>query len=398
MKNEKQEIRNWNKKVYCFGNLECSRIFYAMRTGLFYILKPYAMQTTYTISEDLHDELEGFFNNHDIALLNQNLRRLLVDFLDYELRTGVPLYFDGFFFPFNKLLDVLDIAAQEIHTHEMAEKTKAMTVTINPTPIEKVIAFIKTSLNPACIFLLHHFISNDNREHFDLLVVIPATSNTGFAYYEQLITMANMEDIIINVSLHKEEVIQQQLKDGHIYYSIACNKKNMVYKNNGFELPEPNTAALNLLAEKAATEFNRAHKKADCFLNGAANYRSENEKEMAVFMLHQSVELTLRGLTTALLGNCTKTHCLRELQKPLKRCAPEIEYLFSADAAEENRLITLLEKAYLESRYSSQLVISDKDIDALAEGAEELHEKVKAVFEEKMEQLVNHEVFEKRNI
>ena len=62
------------------------------------------MQTEYTISEDLHEELEKFLTGHDIALLNQNLRRMLVDFLDYELRTGVPLYFDGFFYPFNSLL------------------------------------------------------------------------------------------------------------------------------------------------------------------------------------------------------------------------------------------------------------------------------------------------------
>lgn len=347
------------------------------------------MQTAFTITEDLHEELERFLNNHDIALLNQNLRRLLVDFLDYELRTGVPLYFEGFFFPFNQLLDVLDMAAQEIHKHTVAEKANASPVSIDPTPLEKVVAFIKASLNPACIFLLHHFINEDKQSYFDLLVVMPATSNTSFTYYEQVITMANIEEAVINVSLHKEEMIQQQLKEGHIYYSIACNKENMVYKTDSFKLPEPNTAALNLLAEKAITEFNAAHKKAGSFLQGAANYRGDHEKEMAAFMLQQAVELTLRGLITALLGNCAKTHCLRELQKPLKRCAPEVSYLFSADAAEESRLITLLEKAYLESRYSSQLVINDKDIDILTEGAKELHEKVKVLFEEKMKRLLS---------
>ena len=57
----------------------------------------------YTISKDLQYELQRFVNNHDIAVLNRNLRRMLIDFLNYELRTGVPLYMDGFLFPFNNL-------------------------------------------------------------------------------------------------------------------------------------------------------------------------------------------------------------------------------------------------------------------------------------------------------
>src|SRR5690242_943388 len=211
------------------------------------------MQTGYTISEDLQYELQRFLNNHDIALLNQNLRRLLVDFLDYELRTGVPLYFDGFFFPFNKLLDVLDMAAQELHAHATAEKAKATPAT-TLTPIEKVIAFIKAGINPHSIFLLHHCMKENNQEHFDLLVVIPATSKTSFTYYEHIITMADMEDVVITVSLHKEEVIQQQLKEGHIYYTLACSKEKLVYAHNAFQLPGPNKEALKALAEKAAAE------------------------------------------------------------------------------------------------------------------------------------------------
>ena len=64
------------------------------------------MYTQYTISESLSQDLTEFFETHDPILLKENLRRLLVDFLDYELRTGVPLYLDGFFYPFNSLLDV----------------------------------------------------------------------------------------------------------------------------------------------------------------------------------------------------------------------------------------------------------------------------------------------------
>lgn len=347
------------------------------------------MQRDYTMSEALQEELNHFFQTEDLLALKESLRRLFIEYLEYDLKTGLCDYVEELFYPFNNLLDVLHTAAQEKTEYFYRKQAKEAGAVLPLTTKEKVIAFLVASLSPSAIFLLHHHTDDDNKTAFDLLAVIPHTAQTSFAYYEQVISMANIEDAVINVSLHKEEMIQQQLKEGHIYYSIVCNKENMVYKNKSFELPEQNTAALKELAEKAITEFNTAHKKADSFLQGAANYRGEHEKEMAAFMLQQAVELTLRGLITALLGNCAKTHCLRELQKPLKRCAPEIRYLFSADAAEESRLITLLEKAYIESRYSSQLVISDKDIDILTEVAEELHEKVKVLFEEKMKRLLS---------
>ena len=342
------------------------------------------MQTEYTISQDLQYELQRFLNNHDIALLNQNLRRLLVDFLDYELRTGVPLYFDDFFFPFNQLLDVLDTAAQELQTHAAAEKATQPQTIHKPTPTEKVIAFVKAGLNPAAIFQLHHTVDENGKQFFDLLVIIPATSNTKFTFYEQVLTLANIEDVVINASLHKEEMLQQQLHEGHMYYSIVCNRQNLIYSTTNFELPEPNKETLKALAEKATTTFNEAHKKADSFLHGAANFRGDKDNELSAFMLQQAAELIIRGLIKALSGNCPKTHCFNELKKPLKRYLPALTYIISNNDAEEERLLHILEKAYLESRYSSQLSINNADIDLLSEAIELLHERAGILFNQRL--------------
>ncbi len=342
------------------------------------------MQTKYNISEDLHEELEKFLTGHDIALLNQNLRRMLVDFLDYELRTGVPLYFDGFFYPFNSLLDVLNVAAEEQQAHKAAIKATQQPAVNKLMSLEKVIAFIKASLNPESIFLLHQSVDENKQEFFDLMVVIPAKSKSRFTYYEQVLTMANMEDIIINVSLHKEEMLQQQLNEGHIYYSIACNKKSLIYCNSSYQLPEPNKEVLKALAQKAASEFNAAHKKADSFLQGASNYRAESNNEMTAFMLQQAAELIIRGLITALSGSCAKTHYFNELKKPLKRYLPGLNYIISGNEIEEERLLHILEKAYLESRYSHQLYIDNADIDMLSERVELLHERAKTLFMERI--------------
>ncbi len=196
--------------------------------------------------------------------------------------------------------------------------------------------------------------------------------------------MGDMEDVIINASLHKEEMQQQQLKDGHIYYFIACNNKNLIYAATNFTLTIPTEALLQQLAEKATAVFNEAHKKADSFLHGAANFRSDRDNELTAFMLQQAAELLIRGVITALSGNCPKTHSFNELIKPLRRYLPQLDYIISANATDEERLLNILEKAYLDSRYANNLIINDADIHLLSEAIELLHERAVILFTERV--------------
>ncbi len=341
------------------------------------------MHTQYTLSKDLAEDLAQFFEYHNPAALKENLRRLLVDFLDYELRTGLSFYLKDFFYPFNSLLDVLDKAGKEIQafTQQPGEQPPAAAQ-------EKVVAFIKACINPEKIFLLHYHVTKDKHEHLDLLVVIPSTATTSFSHYERVISMANMENISIDVSLHRSEVIQQQLTEGHLYNNMACNKEKLIYSNELPAFSYPSKEILQTMATNAEKQFMQAYAKADSFLEGASNYYVENNRQMTAFMLQQAVELTVRGLITALLGNCAKTHRFKELKKPLRRCLPELQYLLSENEEEENRLLRLLEKAYLESRYTNEFSITDNELQQLVGSAEAFYESAKDLFDAKLKVLL----------
>jgi HEPN domain-containing protein len=345
------------------------------------------METKFALSETSQQGLLGFFENHDIRLFSQNLRRQFIDYLQYELRIAVPLYFDKFLYPFNELLDLLDTIAAELQQFDVAEKIDQQPILKYETTKNKVIAFLKATLSPERIFLLHHD-KNDNCEYFDLLIVMPGNAQTNFNQYEQIVSMANIEGAVINVSLHQSATLQKQLAEGHIYYSMACNKENLIYDNGSTSFPPIDKTLLYTACEKANATFYNSRIKANSFLQGAADYYKDQDITITAFMLHQSVELALRGLITALLGNCAKTHCLRELKRPLKRCAPGLKYLLSASEAEENRLLHLLEKAYLESRYNDAFDISDNDIIVLMEASKTLCERAERTFTEKINRLM----------
>lgn len=345
------------------------------------------MPEHYYISEELQETVYDFFTQHNMQLLSSNLRHQFIDYLDYGLDTGVPLYFDEFLFTFNCLLDLLDKAATEINAFELASAKNKTAIHESLSIKDKVIAFLTASLSPEKIFLLHHSIAQDNTEHFDFLVVLPESNQTSFSAYEEVISMANIEQAHVNVSLHKAATLYKQLEEGHLFYSIVCNKENLVYDDGLSVLPRANKMWMQTAIEKANAVFLNSCKKAGSFLQTANDYCAANDTGMAAFMLHQSIELLLRGLITALLGSCTKTHCFKELKKPLKRCAPELQYLVSAGEAEENRLLHLLEKAYLESRYSDAFEISNRDIELIKAAAEKLQEQVKKLLEAKLKMI-----------
>ena len=137
--------------------------------------KPYCMETKSALTETWQEKLPGFLDSHDIKLFSQNLRRQFIDYLDYELRIAVPLYFDRFLYPFNELLDLLDTVGDELKQFNSARKIHKQAALKNNSTREKVIAFLKASLSPEKIFLLHeneipNRVGNDGRVGHDVSI------------------------------------------------------------------------------------------------------------------------------------------------------------------------------------------------------------------------------------
>ncbi len=65
------------------------------------------------LSPALSEAVLTYFATHHAANLSRNLRHLLLDNLEYELRIGVPAYLDELLWQLSDLFDLLDLAQQE---------------------------------------------------------------------------------------------------------------------------------------------------------------------------------------------------------------------------------------------------------------------------------------------
>jgi hypothetical protein len=66
------------------------------------------------LPKKLKKELRNFLEYHSPAEFSAKLRRVVLDYTQYELRAGIiPLYLDNFLWSLNDFFDLPDIAAKE---------------------------------------------------------------------------------------------------------------------------------------------------------------------------------------------------------------------------------------------------------------------------------------------
>ena len=113
-------------------------------------------------------------------------------------------------------------------------------------------------------------------------------------------------------------------------------------------------------------------------------------------MLQQATELCFRSMSWALLSLDKRTHSISGLMKLNRRLAPQMNAVFPCDSKEEDRLLQLLEDAYIDARYKKDYEIAEDDGLILIARAGDLLELTKQIFDEKLARLDNIAVMEEQ--
>lgn len=112
--------------------------------------------------------------------------------------------------------------------------------------------------------------------------------------------------------------------------------------------------------------------KAREFLTGSELYRLRKQYAMAAFMLHQSAEQALHTLLKAGTGYHAHTHSIERLLLYASLVSYQLLDLFPRQTERDKRLFTLLQKAYIDTRYKDYS-ISDDELLCLSEKVKHIH-------------------------
>lgn len=207
----------------------------------------------------------------------------------------------------------------------------------------------------------------------NLYIAIGEQAARGMQQYKTILEAADWERGHYRYSLYTTADIRQGLDAGNLFFTTVFVPEHLVYDSGQSMLPEPLPRRITRIRQQSESEFSLGYRKSVHFLQGARYYLAEEEPEMAAFMLHQSVELLLRGLVLAMSGKELKSHLLGELLQHSSRYISGLQDIFGNAAGK-------LEKAYTCGRYSLHYRINESDVQLWAGCVEILQGKVYSSF------------------
>lgn len=178
---------------------------------------------------------------------------------------------------------------------------------------------------------------------------------------------------IVPVTAIVLDIVQfnQWLNEGHQFACMIVERANCIYQKDNLPHVIYHQRVGNTEAEKKC--YAEARSRVKEFIAGAELYRLRTQYKMAAFMLHQATEHSLLAMFKKATGLQVNTHNLDKLYRYCSMIEYRLPAIFPRKEEKDQKLFTLLQKAYIETRYKSNYSINAAELEALIE-------KVKAVF------------------
>jgi HEPN domain-containing protein len=174
----------------------------------------------------------------------------------------------------------------------------------------------------------------------------------------------------------------EALGKGHIFYSLNCTAKTLIYDDKKTTLPLTSSAALQKMKEDVKATFMSGFNKAFSFYQSAVYIQEFNQSPIMLFFLHQSTEFIYRSILRSLGGYDKQTHSIRRLKIHAQHCAPQLNAILPDNSTVERRIMDLLEDGHIKPRYENGYSVDNNDISSLFSKVRHLQACAKGIVED----------------
>jgi HEPN domain-containing protein len=257
-----------------------------------------------------------------------------------------------------------------------------------PNALQRMLNMIIVLMEPDKIFLLGAYKKDngDSGTEYDLLISVSGKDARPHHDYVIILEHISLKVYPVTAIVINSGSLCKMLAAGHIYYSRVCRSRNLLFDAGIYPLPVPGEIPVNDMISRARMDFENRSGKAASFLKCSRHFLAEQQKGLAAFLLHQSVEQTCHSVLQGLTAKETVTHNLRLLMENCRRCAPELRRVFVTGREEDERRLGRLQKAYINTRYKPDYEISDQDLETLMAQANHLLRLAKDIFNTKIQE------------
>ncbi len=162
--------------------------------------------------------------------------------------------------------------------------------------------------------------------------------------------------------VHSVDAVNENLENGNLFFTTLYQSGILIYDHNTTPLSEP---ALKTISETFTMANRRKGDLARLFFETACDAMQKERHEIAVFALHQAVELTCTALLRTCLGYKPNTHSINKLFMLLENTPVRIDSIFPRTAAEDVAVFNILQRGYSDVRYKEEYSVTGDKVTML---------------------------------
>lgn len=206
------------------------------------------------------------------------------------------------------------------------------------------------------------------------LILMGETGNKSLSDLQDQIEQHCRRSMQATVLVMKTPVFKEWLDSGHSFARKVVNDDVCLYDRSGIDFSfngEYDEKAKSKAREEC---FSDGLNKCKGFLAGTEHFRVRGNNRMAAFLLHQAAEQALRTLLETGTGYRFCGHSIDRLFRYCCMVNYRLPTVFDRNSDNDKRLLHLLNKAYIDSRYKQHYSMETLDLDKLTGKVERIQE------------------------
>jgi HEPN domain-containing protein/predicted nucleotidyltransferase len=267
--------------------------------------------------------------------------------------------------------------------------------------LQRTVEIIREEVNPDMLILFGSYARGDwvedldpetlhyrYQSDFDLLVITETPRQASKIEQNTHLNQRLMKTIHRTpVSLIAEniEFVNRRLRKAQYFYIDIKREGILLYDSEKLELAEPRELNIQERKKLAEEDFEYWFSSAKDFFD-TYNFNLNRQKyNLAAFELHQVTERLYSTILLVFTRYKPSTHDLEKLNQRVASIEPKILTVFPQGTEEEKARFKLLRKAYVDARYKPSYIITQQELEWLAERVQHLLELTERFCKEKID-------------
>lgn len=207
----------------------------------------------------------------------------------------------------------------------------------------------------------------------ELIILIPKFGKKELSQLNPLVNILFESEPLYTYRLYFASKVKDFIHQGNLRFYTICAEENLLYQRpmSDFHLFPVSTDVKGLL-KKAERNFEKEMEKINAFNQGAQLYMDNKHLGPAAFMLQQAIELSYRAMELWEVGVDKVSHRIAGHQQYMGTYISALGRLFHKEVKEDVVALSLLDDAYLDTRYKINYHISLEQLQLCQEKAKNL--------------------------